>query len=326
MTYPQHQSRRLRRTPQLRTMMAETTLSASHLVLPLFVCEGANVRKPVAAIPGTSLLAGRALAREAIAARDAGIPAVLLFAVVPETRKDPQASFALDPANPVCTAIRTLKRAVPDLAIVADLCLCEYTSHRHCGILKNGHIDNEDTLQVLAPAAVRLAEAGADIIAPAGVMDGVVATLRRALDLAGASHVSLMPYSAKFASRFYGPFKVATRSAPSESLHATHQLNVANTREALRQIRTDVAEGADIVIVKPAMTSLDIIALARRETDVPLAGYDVSGSYKMMMDCTAHDQQSREAMMMEALTCINRAGADLIITYYAREAARILGR
>lgn len=326
MTYPHRQSRRLRRTPQVRTMMAETKLSASHLVLPLFVCEGTNVRKPVAALPGVSLLAGRALAREAIAARDAGIPGVLLFAVVPEKRKDPQASFAQDPANPVCTAIRKLKQAVPDLAIIADLCLCEFTSHRHCGILKNGQIDNEETLQALAPAAVRLAEAGADMIAPSGVMDGVVATLRRALDLAGASHVGLMPYSAKFASRFYGPFKVATRSAPSESLHATHQLNVANTREALRQIRTDVAEGADIVIVKPAMTSLDIIALARRETDVPLAGYDVSGSYKMMMDCTAHDQQSREAMMMEALTCINRAGANLIITYYAREAARILGR
>lgn len=324
MTYPQHQSRRLRRTQLMRSMVAETTLSASHLVLPLFVCEGTSVRKPVAGLPGVSLLAGQALASEAIAARDVGVPAVLLFAVVSEARKDPQGSFAQDPANPVCAAIRTLKQAAPDLAIIADLCLCEYTSHHHCGILKNGQIDNDTTLKALVPAALCLAEAGADLIAPSGVMDGVVAALRRALDLAGASHVGLMPYSAKFASRFYGPFKVATRSAPSESLHATHQLNVANSREALRQIITDVAEGADIVIVKPAMTSLDIISQARRETDVPLAAYDVSGSYKMMMDFTEGDRQSREAVMMEALTCINRAGADLIVTYYAREAARIL--
>ena len=250
--------------------------------------------------------------------------AVLLFAVVEEKLKDPDASCCSSLENPVLGALQLLKQEFPELVLIADLCLCEYTSHGHCGILHDNAIDNDATLKQLARSAVLLAEAGADLIAPSGVMDGTVAALRNALDAAGQEAVGLMPYSAKFHSLLYGPFKSATHSQPGESKHATHQLDVANRRAALQKIRQDIAEGADLVIVKPALTSLDVLALARQEFLVPLAAYDVSGSYRMLLDYCGEDESLKQALMLEMLTAIKRAGADLIITYHALEAARIL--
>lgn len=317
--------RRLRLSPSLRAMVREHRVTREDLISPLFVCAGGNVREPLASIPGSCLLAGEALVSETLRLRDMGIPAVVLFPVIEERWKDPRAAYSVETANPLISAVRLLSRAVPELAIIVDLCLCEYTSHGHCGILESDAIANDATLEVLARASVALGQAGADIVAPSGVMDGTVATLRSALDGAGCQDVALMPYSAKFDSVLYGPFKTATRSQPAVSKHATHQLDVANGREALRKIHQDIDEGADAVIVKPAVTSLDILAAARRECLVPLAAYDVSGSYRMVMDFAGNDEGLRRAAMMEILTAIKRAGADMIITYHAPEVCRALG-
>jgi porphobilinogen synthase len=316
--------RRLRQNSTPRGLVRETRLGPDSLIMPLFVCAGDRVRKPLPSIPGSSLLAGDALSNEARRLAGLGIPAVLLFGVVDAQLKDSGASCCLTEANPVIPALRRLKHTEPGLVLIADLCLCEYTSHGHCGILRKSVIDNDATLAVLARAAVALAQAGADIIAPSGVMDGTVTTLRFALDAAGHESVALMPYSAKFRSVLYDPFKAATCSQPGEPQHATHQLDPANGREALRKIRQDVAEGADLVIVKPAIPSLDVLALARQETNVPLAAFDVSGSYRMMLNYCGNDPGLRRAMMLETLTSIKRAGASLIITYHAPEAAKLL--
>ena len=305
-------------------MARETRVLSSNLIYPLFVCSGSGVRAPLSSIPGSLLLSGEELVEEAKRLRDLGIPAVLLFPVVEPSRKDPRAAGCSAKDNPVVQAANLLRRSVPELALIVDLCLCEYTSHGHCGILRGNAIDNDATLRVLARAGVALAEAGAAMLAPSGMMDGTVAALREALDSAGYPDVALMPYSAKFQSLLYGPFKTATSSEPGESKHATHQLDVGNGREALRKIRQDVDEGADIVIVKPATTSLDILAMARGECLVPLAAYDVSGSYRMVLDYCGDDAGLRQAVMMEMLVAIKRAGADMIITYFAPEAARIL--
>ena len=270
------------------------------------------------------MLAGRAIEEEAIALWGLGVPAVLLFAVLAKNQKDEVASAALVADNAACQAIKRLKQSRPELVVIADLCLCEYTSHGHCGILKNGCIDNGKTLEVLSEAALVMAQAGADVIAPSGVMDGTVQVLRQALDQQGMEKVALMPYSAKYASCFYGPFKQASQSTSEKSLHATHQIQAGNQREALYKIQMDIEEGADIVIIKPALTSLDIIALAKTQTKIPLAGYDVSGFYKMMHDYGGTDKELWGTMQMEVLTCIKRAGAAMIITYFAKEAARLL--
>lgn len=317
--------RRLRQNSLLRDMVRETRLSPDDLILPLFVCAGDRVRKPLPSIPGSYLLAGEELSKEARRLKNLGIPAVLLFGVVDARLKDPNAACCSTEDNPVIPALRRLKQAEPGLVLISDLCLCEYTTHGHCGILRKSVIDNDATLAVLARAAVALAKAGADIIAPSGVMDGTVTTLRAALDAAGHEDAALMPYSAKFRSVLYDPFKTATCSRPGEPQHATHQLDPANAREALRKIRQDVAEGADLVIVKPAILSLDVLALARRETSVPLAAFDVSGSYRMLLNYCGNDAGLRRAMLMETLTSIKRAGANLIITYHAPEAAKLLG-
>jgi len=247
-----------------------------------------------------------------------------VFGVLDNNMKDAMASQAVRTGNPVCEAIARIKNQRPEIMVIADLCLCEYTDHRHCGILRNGRIDNDATVAVLAEAAIVLAQAGADIIAPSGVMDGVVGALRRSLDSAGLSHVALMPYSAKFASGFYGPFKAASQSTPQESYHARHQIQVGNSREALRKIATDVAEGADMVIVKPALTSLDVLALARDQVSVPLAGYDVSGFHSMLAQHCGTDEVMRRQLTRELLTCIRRAGAKMIITYSAKDIAPYL--
>lgn len=316
--------RRLRRTPALRAMVNETVLQPTDLIMPIFAGAGTDRCEPIAAIPGVNLLAGASLEREAEAISQTGVPAVLVFGVLDNGSKDSNASQAVRPGNPVCEAIGRIKNQRPELMVIADLCLCEYTDHRHCGILKDGRIDNDATLEVLAEAAVVLARAGADIIAPSGVMDGVVGALRRALDAAGMSHVALMPYSAKFASGFYGPFKAASQSTPLESQHATHQIQVGNSREALRKIAVDVAEGADLVIVKPALTSLDVLAKARDTVEVPLAGYDVSGFHTMLARHCGTDDAMRRQLTCELLTCIRRAGAKLIITYSAKDIAPYL--
>jgi len=313
--------RRLRQTPALRAMVNETVLRPSDLIMPIFAGAGVDRCEPLTAIPGVNLLAGASLAREADAIAAVGVPAVLLFGVLDNSMKDPMASQAVRSGNPVCEAIARIKNQRPELMVIADLCLCEYTDHRHCGILRGGHIDNDATVEVLAEAAVVLARAGADIIAPSGVMDGVVGALRRSLDTSGFTHVALMPYSAKFASGFYGPFKIASQSAPQESHHATHQIQVGNSREALRKIAADVAEGADMVIVKPALTSLDVLALARDKVSVPLAGYDVSGFHTMLAQHCGPDEVMRRKLTCELLTCIRRAGAKMIITYSAKDIA-----
>ncbi|MEO2049555.1 MAG: porphobilinogen synthase [Pirellulales bacterium] len=317
--------RRLRRTPALRALVQETVLNPSQLIQPMFVAEGGNARRPLAAIPGTDLLSGDAIDDEAKRIADVGLKSVLLFGVLGSERKDPLASSSSEPNNPVCYAIDRIKTCQPEIAIIADLCLCEYTSHGHCGVLENGRISNDLTLNQLGMAAVNLARAGADVIAPSGVMDGVVLTLRKFLDSAGYQNVALMPYSAKFASCFYGPFKSASQSVPSESQHSTHQISIGNQREALRKIEIDVQEGADMVIVKPALTSLDILALAKEnQCSVPLAGYDVSGFYSMIMNACDGDTAKSDAMILEILTIIRRAGAQMIITYHAKQVASIL--
>jgi porphobilinogen synthase len=324
MTYPVQQLRRLRRHAGLRKLVSETRLTPLDLIMPIFATAGSDLRTPLAALPEMDLLAGSSLQNEVDAIGRAGIPAVLLFGVLENSQKDEEAKCAQQPNNPTCQALRLIKEKHPELVLIADLCLCEYTSHGHCGIVKNGQIDNALTLKALSQAALAMAQAGADVIAPSGVMDGVVFTLRKILDEEGFQGVGLMPYSSKYASHFYGPFKIASQSAPGTGLHASHQIQVANQREALRKIQVDIAEGADMIIIKPALTSLDILAMAKMQTQIPLAGYDVSGFYKMIYDSCGSDQKMRHAMMLEVLTCIKRAGAQMIITYFAKTAAQLL--
>lgn len=324
MSYPVQRLRRLRQNASIRRLVRETSLSPADFICPLFVSSRPDLNEPLAAMPGVALLSGlplEAAARE-IAAAD--IPAVLLFAVLEDHEKDPGATLACSPVGPVHQAIARIKSAAPDLAVIADLCLCEYTLDCHCGIYRHGALDNDATLEVLARAAVSLAGAGADVIAPSGMMDGATAALRRALDREGFQRVLTMPYSAKYASALYGPFKSATRSAPAGSLHATHQLDPANARQAMEEIRLDVEEGADLVIVKPALAYLDILAAARRRFDVPIAAYQVSGEYNMILHAAGGDPILLERLMLEMLGCIKRAGADMIITYFALPAARAL--
>jgi porphobilinogen synthase len=316
--------RRLRRTGGIRSMVRETALLPDDFILPLFISEEEHVSCPLPAIPGAKILSGRHLVEEVREVADLGIPAVLLFGMLPESARDERASAAYSPNGAIQRAVQAIRKAVPDMVVITDLCLCEYTDHGHCGLLRNGEIDNDMTLDCIRTVAVSHAEAGADIIAPSGMMDGVVRAIREALDESGQQQVMTMPYSAKFESRFYGPFKDATNSVPSESLHATHQLDIANSRQALAEIRRDVEEGADIVIVKPALTSLDIIAQARQAFSLPIAAYDVSGTYALFYNAAGTDLVERNAIMMEILTCIRRSGADLVITYYAKEGVRYL--
>jgi porphobilinogen synthase len=318
--------RRLRRTAAIRGMVRETTLAPDDFILPLFVAGGGDVNQPLGAIPGAMLLGGRPLVDEAMRIAEAGIPAVLLFGMPEPSAKDERATAAFRPDGVTPSAVRLLRRAVPGLVIVTDVCLCEYTSHGHCGLIENGEIDNDSTLDCLCKIVLAHAAAGADAVAPSGMMDGMVRVMREVLDDAGHEQVMTMPYSAKFASRFYGPFKTATHSMPGESKHGTHQLDVGNARQALEEMRRDVDEGADMLIVKPALTSLDIIARARAELATHIAAYDVSGTYGMIHRAAAHDPAELTRMMMEVLTCIRRAGADLIITYFARQAAETLGK
>ncbi len=325
MGFPTTRLRRLRRTSTLRAMVRETSLRPGNLIMPIFAAAGGDVDQPLPQIPGMRLLSGAPLAAEARELASLGLPAVLLFGVAPRQLRTPHAEAAWAEDGPTQQAVRQIKQAAPGLTVITDLCLCEYTDHGHCGIWHDGTIDNDRTLAAIQQVALSHARAGADVIAPSGMMDGVVRALRQALDANGFEQLLTMPYSAKFASKLYGPFKSATASVPGESQHATHQLDPGNARQAMREIELDIEEGADLIIVKPALTALDIIHQARARFPVPIAAYQVSGTFNMLYQAAAN-QAERDALMLEVLTCIRRAGADLIITYYAKQAACQLGR
>ncbi|MBI4888643.1 MAG: porphobilinogen synthase [Acidobacteria bacterium] len=314
--------RRLRRTEAIRSLVRETHLRPDCFVYPLFVCEGRGVRREVPSMPGVFQLSVDEAVREAVAAREDGVLGVLLFGL--PGAKDATGSTAADPEGPVQSAVREMRRAVPDLVIITDVCLCEYTSHGHCGILDGEEIVNDVTVAHLVPVALSHAVAGADFVAPSDMMDGRVAAIRQALDERGFERVGIMSYAAKYCSAFYGPFRDAADSAPQFGDRRSHQMDPANVDEALREVETDLAEGADIVIVKPALTYLDVIARVKQRFNQPTAAYFVSGEYAMLKAAGANGWIDEPRAMMETLTAIRRAGADIIITYYAREAARRL--
>lgn len=318
MVFPATRLRRLRGTPAMRDMVRETIVSASDLVLPIFAPADHNANRPLPQIHGMRMLSGDPLAAEAQEIEALGIPAVLVFGIPEKSTRDASATAAYTEDGPIQEAVRTIKRAAPRLTVATDLCLCEFTDHGHCGLLRDERIDNDATLACLQRAAVSHARAGADVVAPSGMMDGVVRALRDALDAAGFHDVLTMPYSAKFASGFYGPFKAATDSIPGESKHATHQLDPGNATQALHEIELDVGEGADIVMVKPALPSLDVIRAARERFATPIAAYQVSGVFNMLWQ--AAEGEARHRLMCEILTCIKRAGADMIVSYYAKQA------
>jgi porphobilinogen synthase len=314
--------RRLRRSPAIRSLVRETRLSADMFIYPLFVCAGTGTRREVPSMPGVFQLSVEEAVKEAAAARADGVPGVLLFGL-PEA-KDDVGSASYDPDAPVQAATRALKREIPDLLVVTDVCLCEYTSHGHCGLLVDGEIANDATVEQLVRAALSHAAAGADIVAPSDMMDGRVGRIRQALDAAGFSQVAIMSYAAKYCSAFYGPFREAADSAPAFGDRRSHQMDPANVDEAIREAKLDVDEGADIVMVKPALPYLDVLARVKAECGLPTAAYQVSGEYAMLKAAARNGWIDEPRAMMETLTAIRRAGADIIITYYAREAARLL--
>jgi porphobilinogen synthase len=314
--------RRLRRSPAIRSLVRETRLSADMFLYPLFVCEGTGQRRDVSSMPGVFQLSVDEVVKEAAAAKADGVPGVLLFGL--PAAKDDIGSAAYDAEAPVQAATRALKREVPDLLVVTDVCLCEYTSHGHCGLLVEGEVANDPTVEQLVRAALSHAAAGADVVAPSDMMDGRVGRIRQALDGAGFTQVAIMSYAAKYCSAFYGPFREAADSAPAFGDRRSHQMDPANVDEALREVRLDIDEGADIVMVKPALPYLDVIARVKAECGLPTAAYQVSGEYAMIKAAARNGWIDEPRAMMETLTAIRRAGADIIITYYAREAARLL--
>jgi porphobilinogen synthase len=314
--------RRLRRTEAIRSLVRETRLTPDCFILPLFVCEGRGVRREVSSMPGVFQLSVDEAVKEAAAAKADGVPGVLLFGL-PES-KDATGSKASDPDAPVQSAVRALKREVPDLIVVTDVCLCEYTSHGHCGILDGEEILNDVTVAHVADAALSHAVAGADFVAPSDMMDGRVAAIRTLLDERGLDRVGIMSYAAKYCSAFYGPFRDAADSAPQFGDRRSHQMDPANVQEALREVETDIEEGADIIMIKPALHYLDVISRVKMQFGQPTAAYHVSGEYAMLKLAAARGWIDERRAMLETLTAIKRAGADIIITYYARDAARIL--
>jgi porphobilinogen synthase len=323
MAFPATRLRRLRKTGLLRGLVRETELSVSHLVYPMFVVAGGARRTPIPSLPGIDHLSIQGAVDEAGAAGALGIPAVLLFGL--PAAKDEHGSGAWDDEGIVQLATRAIKAAHPDLLVIADLCLCEYTSHGHCGVLRDdGVVDNDATLDLLARTAVSQAEAGADAVAPSDMMDGRVGYLRAALDEQGLTETPLIAYSAKFASAFYGPFREAADSAPQVGDRCGYQMDPANAREAVREAALDEAEGADVVMVKPALPYLDVIRRVRDSTELPVAAYNVSGEYAMLKAAAAAGWLDERAAVLEALTGIRRAGADVVITYHAKDVARWL--
>ena len=324
MQFPDYRPRRLRKNENFRRMIRETKLSVDNLIYPLFVVPGTKVKKPIASMPGNFQMSVDHIVREAARMKTLGIPAVLLFGI-PE-KKDEVASGALAKDGVVQRAIREIKDKVPDILVITDVCLCEYMSHGHCGMVEKGEVINDLTLEVLAEQAVSHATAGADMVAPSAMMDGQIGALREGLDEAGFDAVPIMAYSAKYASCFYGPFREAAESAPSFGDRRAYQMDPANSDEAIREITLDVAEGADIIMVKPALAYLDVIRRAKEEFDLPLAAYNVSGEFAMVKAAAQRGWIDGERAMLESLTAIRRAGADMIITYFAPEVAPLLGK
>jgi porphobilinogen synthase len=317
--------RRLRRTDALRRVVRETRLDSAQFLWPLFVRSGQGIRTPIGSMPGVFQTSVDELLKDAQRAVDARIGGILLFGIPDD--KDATGSSAWDPDGPVAEAVRAVKREYPQLLVVTDVCMCEYTDHGHCGLLTpEGDVDNDATLDLLAREAVAHAEAGADIIAPSDMMDHRIGHLRAALDAAGYAHIPIMSYAAKYASAFYGPFREAAESTPSFGDRRSYQMDPANAREALREVRQDVQEGADILMVKPAGAYLDIIAAVKQDTGLPLAAYQVSGEYSMIKAAAERGWIDGERAMMESLVAIARAGADMIITYFALEASAVLAR
>jgi porphobilinogen synthase len=318
-SFPATRMRRLRRTKALRDLVRETELSAAHLVQPLFVVAGEEVREPVGSMPGIERFSINEAVAEATELQAAGVGAVILFGIPAE--KDEAGSGAYDDEGVVQLAIRALKEAHPDLVVVTDVCLCEYTAHGHCGFVRDGEVDNDITVELLARTAVSHAEAGADAVAPSDMMDGRIGAIRHQLDEEGHPNTPIIAYSAKFASAFYGPFREAAESTPDFGDRRGYQMDPANAREALREVALDVEEGADMVMVKPALPYLDLIQRVKQETNLPVAAYQVSGEYSMLKAAAANGWIDERAAATEALTAIRRAGADVIITYYAKEFA-----
>ena len=318
-SFPANRLRRLRGNPALRGLARETRLSVRDFVYPLFVTHGTGVRREIDPMPGQFQISHDILKVEARDAFELGVPALLLFGI-PES-KDGTGSEAYAPDGVVQNAIRTIKDTVPEMAVIGDVCLCEYTDHGHCGVIDNGRVDNDGTLDLLARTAVAQAEAGVDIVAPSAMMDGQVGAIRKALDDSGFEDVPIMGYSAKYASAFYGPFRAAAESTPQFGDRRGYQMDSANVRQAMIEIAQDLEEGADIVMVKPALAYLDVIAAARDRFDTPIAAYNVSGEYSMLKAASANEWIEERTAAMEMLTSIKRAGADILITYFAKDAA-----
>jgi porphobilinogen synthase len=323
MPFPIHRLRRLRRTEALRSLVRETRLAPAQFILPLFVCPGEGVRREIGAMPGNYQLSIDQLVAECAEVHSLGIGGVMLFGL-PDS-KDEMASGAYDENGIVQRAIRAIRKETPKLLVVTDVCNCEYTSHGHCGYVKDGDVDNDTTLQWLAKSALSHARAGADMVAPSDMMDGRVWAIRQALDANGFDQTPILAYAAKFASVFYGPFREAAESAPQFGDRRSYQMDPANGREAMREIELDIEEGADMIMVKPAMPYLDLISQARQRFDVPIAAYQVSGEYSMIVAAARNGWIDHDRAMMESLTSIARAGAGVILTYFAKPAARLLG-
>jgi len=320
--FPTHRMRRLRASEPLRKLVRETQLEPTDFILPLFTCPGQGVRRAINSMPGNFQLSPDELVKECEEAYRLGIGGVILFGI-PET-KDDLASGAYADDGIIQQAVRALKRALPKLLVMTDVCNCEYTSHGHCGLVVDGEVQNDPTLEWLAKAAVSHARAGADLVAPSDMMDGRVAAIRKALDAAGFTNTPIVSYAAKYASVFYGPFREAAESTPQFGDRRSYQMDPANAREAMREIELDLEEGADMIMVKPAMPYLDIIRQARERFSAPLGAYQVSGEFSMLMAAIQNGWLDRDRAILESLTAIRRAGADFILTYFAKEAARLL--
>ncbi|MBI5344142.1 MAG: porphobilinogen synthase [Deltaproteobacteria bacterium] len=324
MNFPIYRPRRLRKTEALRRLVRETTLNLDDLILPLFITYGKGIRKPIKSMPGHFQLSVDQIKKEARDIASLGIPGVILFGI--PLRKDATGSSASDPDGPVQRAIAAIKDASPNLIVITDVCMCEYTSHGHCGVLKDNDVDNDATLELLSDEAVSHANAGADMVAPSDMMDGRVKAIRGALDENGYKDIPIMSYAVKYASAFYGPFREAAESTPKSGDRRSYQMDPPNSDEAVREAAEDIEEGADIVMVKPALPYLDIIRRIKVETGYPVAAYSVSGEFSMIKAAGEKGWIDGERAMMESLVSIKRAGADMILTYFAKEAARVLNR
>ncbi|MCX5830970.1 MAG: porphobilinogen synthase [Deltaproteobacteria bacterium] len=324
MYFPDYRPRRLRKNENFRRLLRETALSVNDLVYPLFVVEGKGVKKPISSMPGNFQLSIDNLVKEVEKTKELDIPAVLLFGI--PDKKDEVASGAFARDGIVQRAVRRIKEKVPDILVITDVCLCEYTNHGHCGMIEKGDVDNDSTLEVLAETALSHAKAGADMVAPSAMMDGQIGAIRETLDEAGYETLPVMAYAAKYASCFYGPFREAAESTPQYGDRKSYQMDPANSDEAIREMNLDVEEGADILMVKPALPYLDIIRRAKEEFDLPVAAYNVSGEFSMIKAAANLGWLDGEKAMMESLISIKRAGADIIITYFAQEVAEVLQR